>query len=150
MKNNRHTLILNLIKEKDIETQDELADELQKLNINVTQATISRDIKNLRLVKTMTKDGKYKYTQGDKENYAFSDRLIRIFAESILSIESSNNIIVLKTISGSAKVASEAVDSMHWPEILGTVAGDNTILLVIKNENDVDKVIDKLHNLKQQ
>ena len=150
MRNNRQTLILNLIKEKDIETQDELAEELRKLNVNVTQATISRDIKSLRLIKSMTKNGKYKYATSENDNYALSDKLIRIFAESVLSIDSSNNIIVLKTRFGSAKVASEAVDSMHWPEILGTVAGDNTIVLVIRNEEEVPQVIEKLNHLKQQ
>lgn len=150
MRNNRQTLILNLIKEKDIETQDELAEELKKQNVYVTQATISRDIKSLRLIKSMTKNGKYKYAASENDNYALSDKLIRIFAESVLSIDYSNNIIVLKTIFGSAKVVSDTVDSMHWPEILGTVAGDNTIVLIIKNEQDVPEVIEKLNQLKQQ
>ncbi len=152
MKDTRHNLIIKLIKEKEIETQDDLAKELKDAGIDVTQATISRDIKNLRLVKIMDKNGKYKYIYNEQEdfNYKYSDKLIRIFAESIVSVDYSHNIIVLKTISGSAKVASEAVDNMNWSEILGTVAGDNTILLVIKNLEDVEKVIAKIHALKER
>lgn len=149
MKNNRQTMIIDLIKEHDIETQEELAEHLKKAGIVVTQATISRDIKTLRLVKTMTKHGKYKYVVNDKDDFAYSDKLIRIFAESIVSVDYSHNIIVLKTISGSAKVASEAVDLMNWPEILGSVAGDNTILLVVKNLEDVQAVIKMIHDLKR-
>lgn len=149
MKNNRQSIIIDLIKEHDIETQEELAEYLKKSGISVTQATISRDIKNLRLVKTMTKHGKYKYVVNNKDDSAHSDKLIRIFAESIVSVDYSHNIIVLKTISGSAKVASETVDAMNWSEILGTVAGDNTILLVIKDLEDVQTVIEKIHDLKR-
>lgn len=148
MKNKRQALILELINTKDIETQEELADILASMNVNVTQATISRDIKDLRIVKAMGDNGKYKYIVNTKVGNTFVDRLVRIFAESIISFDYSKNIIVLKTISGSANVASEAIDNMKWPEIIGSIAGDNTILLVVKNEEDVVKVIEKIEKLK--
>ena len=126
MKSVRHAMILDIIESADIETQEELADELSKRGIVVTQATVSRDIKELRLLKVLADNGGYKYATVDKAEKGLSERFIRIFSESTLSKQSAENIIVIKTLSGSANAAAEAVDSLRWPEIVGSLAGDNT------------------------
>ena len=138
MKSMRHNIILEIIESKDIETQEELAEELKRRNIKVTQATVSRDIKELRLVKALADGGKYKYATVERAEKGMSDRFIRILSESIMSIESANNLMVIKTLSASASVAGEAIDSMKWPEVLGTISGDNTILIIARSEAAVE------------
>jgi transcriptional regulator, ArgR family len=103
MKYDRHAKILEIIEEKDIETQEDLAEELRKRGFDVTQATVSRDIKELRLVKVLTPAGIYKYAYIDNKETGISDRLIRVFSESVLSIDYANNLIVIKTIEGGAR-----------------------------------------------
>jgi len=141
MKNARQTAILSLIEQNDIETQEELAGKLREMGIVVTQATVSRDIKELRLLKVLSGKGGYKYATADKAEHGLTDRFVRMFKESVLSIASANNIIVIKTLSGSANVAGEAIDSMRMPEILGTMAGDNTVLVVAQNEQEAQKAV---------
>lgn len=140
MKSMRHNLILEIIESKDIETQEELAEELKRRNIKVTQATVSRDIKELRLVKALADGGKYKYATVERAEKGMSDRFIRILSESVMSIESAGNLMVIKTISASASAASEAIDSMKWPEVLGTIAGDNTILVIARSEAVIESL----------
>lgn len=147
MKTVRQVAILDIIQKKDIETQEELAEELKKLGIAVTQATVSRDIKELRLLKVLAGNGAYKYATADRAEHGLSDRFIRMFTESVLSITYANNLIVLKTLSGSANVAAEAVDSLHWPEILGTLAGDNTILLIVRSNEEVESVVQRMQEM---
>ena len=137
MKTVRQVAILDIIEKQEIETQEELASALNARGIRVTQATVSRDIKELRLLKVLTPSGKYKYATGDQADNNLTDRFIRMLAESLLSVSSANNLIVVKTLSGSANVAAEALDSMHWPEVLGTLAGDNTVLLIIRSNEGV-------------
>ena len=134
MKNARQTAILSIIEQYDIETQEELAGKLREKGIVVTQATVSRDIKELRLLKVLSGSGGYKYATADKAEHGLSERFVRMFKDSVLSVSSAGNIVVLKTLSGSANVAAEAIDSMHLPEIMATLAGDNTILAVVQNE----------------
>ncbi|MBQ9264719.1 MAG: arginine repressor [Clostridia bacterium] len=141
MKNARQTAILSLIEQNDIETQEELAAKLKEMGIAVTQATVSRDIKELRLLKVLSGKGGYKYATADKAEHGLTDRFVRMFKESVLSINFANNIIVIKTLSGSANVAAEAIDSMRMPEILGTMAGDNTILVIVQNEAEAEKAV---------
>lgn len=143
MKNKRHALILEIIAEKNIETQEELANELMARGVKVTQATVSRDIKELRLVKVLSENGQYSYAAPEKNEKTPGDRYMRIFAESVISIVGAGNLIVLKTITASAQSAAEAVDSMDIPEIVGTIAGDNTVLVIVGNIEDVDGVIAK-------
>lgn len=140
MKSMRHNIILEIIESKDIETQEELAEELKRRNIKVTQATVSRDIKELRLVKALADGGKYKYATVERAEKGMSDRFIRILSESIMSIESANNLMVIKTLSASASVAGEAIDSMKWPEVLGTISGDNTILVIARSDAAVESL----------
>ena len=147
MKTVRQVTILDIIEKNDIETQEELADALRLRGIQVTQATVSRDIKELRLLKVLTPMGTYKYATADKAENGLTERFIRMLAESLLSVAASNNLIVVKTLNGSAGVAAEALDSLHWPEVLGSLAGDNTILLVIRGQEDVPAVMARIQDM---
>lgn len=147
MKTVRQVAILDIIEKKEIETQEELASALNARGIRVTQATVSRDIKELRLLKVLTPSGKYKYATGDQADNNLTDRFIRMLAESLLSVSSANNLIVVKTLSGSANVAAEALDSMHWPEVLGTLAGDNTVLLIIRSNEETLTVTSRIREM---
>ena len=147
MKTMRHALILEIIESKDIETQEELAEELKNHGVNVTQATVSRDIKELRLLKVLAENGGYKYATVERSEKGMNERFIRIFSESVLSITGAKNLIVIKTLSASANAAAEAIDSLKWPEIIGCIAGDNTILVVLQSEEIVDTVIGRFRSL---
>lgn len=147
MKTVRQVAILDIIEKQEIETQEELASALNARCIRVTQATVSRDIKELRLLKVLTPSGKYKYATGDQADNNLTDRFIRMLAESLLSVSSANNLIVVKTLSGSANVAAEALDSMHWPEVLGTLAGDNTVLLIIRSNEETITVTSRIREM---
>ncbi len=147
MKTVRQVAILDIIEKQDIETQEDLAEALRQRGIGVTQATVSRDIKELRLLKVLSANGVYKYATADKAEHGLSDRLIRMLTDSVLSISSANNLIVIKTLSGSANVAAEALDSLHWPEVLGTLAGDNTILMIIRSNEEAPVIISRVQEL---
>ena len=147
MKTVRQVAILDIIEKQEIETQEELASALNARGISVTQATVSRDIKELRLLKVLTPSGKYKYATGDQADNNLTDRFIRMLAESLLSVSAANNLIVVKTLSGSANVAAEALDSMHWPEVLGTLAGDNTVLLIIRSNEETITVTSRIREM---
>lgn len=147
MKTVRQVAILDIIEKQEIETQEELVSSLNARGIRVTQATVSRDIKELRLLKVLTPSGKYKYATGDQADNNLTDRFIRMLAESLLSVSSANNLIVVKTLSGSANVAAEALDSMHWPEVLGTLAGDNTVLLIIRSNEETITVTSRIREM---
>ena len=147
MKNARQTAILSIIEQIDIETQEELAGKLRDMGIVVTQATVSRDIKELRLLKVLSGSGGYKYATADKAEHGLSERFVRMFKDSVLSVSSAGNIVVLKTLSGSANVAGEAIDSMRLPEILGTMAGDNTVFAVVRNETDAAETVKRFQEM---
>jgi len=147
MKNARQTAILSIIEHDNIETQEELAGKLREMGIVVTQATVSRDIKELRLLKVLAPNGSYKYATADKAEHGISERLVRIFVDSVLSISSAENLIVIRTLSGSANAAGEAIDSMRWPEILGTISGDNTIFVAVRSAGEAPVVVEKFQEI---
>jgi transcriptional regulator of arginine metabolism len=147
MKNARQTAILSIIEQNDIETQEELAGKLKEMGIVVTQATVSRDIKELRLLKVLSGSGGYKYATADKAEHGLSERFVRMFKDSVLSINFACNIVVIKTMAGSANVAAEAIDSMHLPEFLGTMAGDNTVLVIVKNETEAAQTVNRFRDM---
>lgn len=147
MKNARQTAILSIIERNDIETQEELALMLKERGIEVTQATVSRDIKELRLLKVLSSNGKYKYATSDNAEHGVSERLVRMFVDSVLTINSSGSLIIIRTLSGSASTAGEAIDSMRWPEILGTISGDNTIFVAVRSQGETPVVVDKLQDM---
>ena len=150
MKSERQNEIIRLITSEDIETQEELASELRTLGYKVTQATISRDIRELRLIKVASKDGGFKYAKPERHEVAVSERLARILTDSLVSVDASGNLIVVKTLSGSANVAAEALDNLGWAEILGTIAGDNTIFIVVRNETDTIEITNRIQKLTEQ
>ncbi|MEG1547791.1 MAG: arginine repressor [Clostridia bacterium] len=150
MKSARHSLILELIDSFDVETQDELAEKLKQEDVVVTQATISRDIKELRLIKVLTDGGKYKYATADKAEIGMRDKFRRIFAHSVLAVTSTGNLIVVKTLSGSASGATEAIDSFHWNEIAGTIAGDNTIFIAVKDPKSAPELVKRLYDMMER
>lgn len=145
MKSARQIAILEIIAERAVETQEELADALRKRGFQVTQATVSRDIKELRLVKVLSANGAYRYATSDKNENSLNERLIRMFSETVVSISSAYNQIIIKTLSASASIAAETIDSLQWPEILGTIAGENTILMIVRSIEDVQTVVDRLN-----
>lgn len=132
----RQNMVLELIHENEIETQEKLCQMLRDAGYDVTQATVSRDIKELQLIKTLSPSGKYRYAQSSGDG-PISDRFVKIFRETIKSIDSAGNIIVVKTLSGCAGAAGEAVDSLGLQHIIGSVAGDNTLLMVIDDPRNV-------------
>ena len=147
MKRARQNKILDLISRYEIDKQEELLHYLRESGFDVTQATVSRDIKEMHLIKVLAEDGVYRYAMIDKNDQGVGDRLIRMLSDSVVDINSANNLIVIKTLSGSAHVAAEAVDSLHWPEVLGTVAGDNTILIIVRSNDEGDAVIRRFKNI---
>jgi len=147
MKTKRHAMILNLIASENIETQEELAKLLSAKGFSVTQATVSRDIKELRLIKVLTGEGKYKYATVEKAESDLQERFIRLFSNCVVSITSAGNLIVVKTVPGSAPVAAEAIDSMKWPEIAGSLAGDNTLFVAIREGKSVSDMIKRFQKL---
>lgn len=147
MKSARHNLILEIIETKDIETQEELAEALKERGVKVTQATVSRDIKELRLLKVLSEHGGYKYATVERAEKGLSERFIRILTESVVSMETVGNMMVIKTISASAAAAGEAIDSMKWNEVLGTIAGDNTLLVIGRSTEAIETVLGRFNVL---
>ena len=134
MKNERQNLILSIIAKEDIDTQELLLARLQKEGIFCTQATISRDIKQLHLIKEPVGHGKYRYAASVHHNTLnVADKLRTIFRESILSVDYAQNIAVLKTMAGLANAAGAAIDSMNIPYMLGSLAGDDTVILIMRD-----------------
>jgi len=147
MKISRHAKILELIEKNPTETQEELAEELKKNGYNITQATVSRDIKELKLVKVLDENGVYKYASLKEQDSMLNDRLVKVFTESVLSVDYAGNIVVIKTFSGAASAAAEAIDVFDFKEMVGTIAGDDTIFLLIRNPDNVEIVIEKLKKM---
>jgi transcriptional regulator of arginine metabolism len=147
MKAKRHDMISKLIASENIETQEELAGKLREHGFSVTQATVSRDIKELRLIKVLTPEGRYRYATVEKAEADLQERFIRMFSNCVLSVTSAGNMIVIKTIAGSANAAAEAVDTLKWPDILGSIAGDNTIFIAVRDAKSVGDIIKKFQKM---
>ena len=150
MKTARQNLILNIIKTHEIETQEELANYLIDAGISITQATISRDIKEMNLIKVQTVNGRYKYAPNTGENQPKNlTVLIRVFKTTVREIRTAGNIIVVKTLPGSANVAAEAVDSLEMDGVAGTLAGDNTVFVAASTQEKAEEISDALKALIQ-
>ncbi len=147
MKYNRHAKILELIEKFDIDTQEELAEKLKESGMDVTQATISRDIKELRLIKVMSENEHYKYSTGSHTESAILNRLFKVFTESFVHCDYANNIVIIKTLPGMAQASASALDSMKWTEIVGTIAGDDTIMIVCRAEKIAEELVNRLNKL---
>lgn len=145
MKSLRQKKIKDIIENSIIETQEELAQALRDHHINVTQATVSRDIKELMLIKLPTDDGRYRYAcPADKKFFFSKNRMEQVFHDSVTHIDASENIIVIRTLPGAANAVASRLDYAKWPEIIGTLAGDDSILVVIKPISAVVTVMDRL------
>lgn len=146
MKLERHSKIVELIGKYQVGTQEELAEYLNKEGYNVTQATVSRDIRELRLSKVPAENGKQRYVVlQSQEN--FNDKYIRILKDGFMSMDMAQNILVIKTVSGMAMAVAAALDELHFHEIVGCVAGDNTIMCAVRSVDDTIIVMDKLKKL---
>lgn len=147
MKVVRHAKIIEIINSKEIETQEELADELKKCGMDVTQATVSRDIKELKLIKVLSNSGKYKYVAISPEQNFLSNKLVNIFSQTVLYVENIENFVIVKTITGSASAAAEAIDSLNFEEIAGTIAGDNTIFILVRSVEKAQELVRKIKKM---
>ena len=148
MKARRHAKILELINSRPIDTQDELLGLLSENGFSVTQATVSRDIKELRLVKTLTSDGKYHYTaHTEHPKSEMSDKFLLIFSESVREIDSAGNMLVIKCFTGMATAVCAALDTLHWSGVVGTLAGDDTIFMVMRDEQNAHELVSQLRRM---
>ncbi|MBQ4282679.1 MAG: arginine repressor [Lachnospira sp.] len=146
MKSKRHSKIVELIKTNAIATQEELASALNEAGFNVTQATVSRDIRELNLTK-MSVDGKLRYVVLESGNSHMADKFIRVFKEGFVGMDMAQNILVVKTVPGMAMAVCAALDAMQWNEIVGSIAGDDTIMCAVRTVDDTIKLMNKLKNI---
>ena len=146
MKIKRHSKIIELINTYDIETQEELAQRLEESGFVVTQATVSRDIRDLKLSKVVYGDGKQKYSLMPKQD-GISEKYVRILKEAFISMDMAQNILVLKTVSGMAMAVAAALDSLQMNEIVGCIAGDDTIMAAIRSVDDTVIVMERIRKL---
>lgn len=148
MKNQRQAKIIEIISTRNVETQEQLLAELQKEGFRATQATISRDIKELRIVKELTSIGTYRYTTTANEVAgSFSSRLNTIFKECVVSLDYAQNIIVVRTLPGLASAAGSAIDAMSLNSIVGSLAGDDTVMVVMRDGNAAAAFCGEIKNL---
>ncbi|MBO5278274.1 MAG: arginine repressor [Lachnospiraceae bacterium] len=147
MKIARHSKIIELINKYDIETQEELADRLRQEGFKVTQATVSRDIRELKLIKMAVEGGVQKYIVVQNTDGQLSDKYLRVLRDGFVSVDRAENILVVKTVSGMAMAVAAALDAMQWNEVVGCIAGDDTIMAAIRTKDDALLVMDKIRKL---
>lgn len=147
MKKNRHEAILALIEKEDIGTQEELMQKLNDLGFKVTQATVSRDIKSLKLIKTPVRSGQYKYSYVHRESEDYSTKYYSILSHSVTNVDYAGNMAVVKCFSGMAQAACAALDNLDIKNIVGTLAGDDTIFVLCKDENSAGELIEYLRDI---
>lgn len=147
MKKSRQGRILQLIQEENIETQEELADRLSKEGYVVTQATVSRDIRELKLGKIPSSNGKQKYAVLTHDDAHLADKYIRVLRNGFVSMDNAQNILVVKTVAGMAMAVAAAVDAMKLKEIVGSIAGDDTIMVAIRTTQETEIVMEKIREM---
>ena len=148
MKAKRHTKILELIAKHDIDTQEELLRRLNENDFSVTQATVSRDIKELKLIKVQSNHNGYKYSVNTAENKVdISFKFHAVFSESVIKIDYAENMVVIRCYVGMANAACAALDSIHWQDVVGTLAGDDTIFCVMRDKNTAIEFVEQLKKL---
>jgi len=136
-----------LIRSNSIETQEELAEKLKEAGYEVTQATISRDIRELKLTKVPTPHGTQKYAVLTQNEQQISDKFIRVFRDGFVSMDRAQNILVIRTLTGMAMAVAAAMDAFHYQEIVGTIAGDDTIFCAVRSEDETIKLMEKLNRI---
>ena len=144
MNKSRHEEIISLVEQNNIEKQEELTSLLKEAGYSVTQATVSRDIKKLGLLKVRGKNGRQVYALPEGTKLDISEKYLRILRDSFIHMEAAMNLLVIKTVSGMAMAAAAALDAMHWPEIVGAVAGDDTIMIATRSLDDIKTLEEKL------
>jgi transcriptional regulator of arginine metabolism len=147
MKIKRHSKLIEIVKNNDIETQDELATRLREEGFVVTQATISRDIRELKLIKVTSSQGKQRYALVEPSDTFFLEKLYKIFAESVIRIDYAQNLVVIKTMDGMAMAAAAALDGMDKADVVGTIAGDDTIFCALRTEDEALRLISDLNDI---
>ena len=147
MKSERHSKIVELIGKYDIETQEELAEKLNEAGFRVTQATVSRDIRELKLTKVATDGGRQKYVVLHKTDSSLNDKYIRILRDGFLSMDMAQNILVVKTVPGMAMAVAAALDALRFHEIVGCIAGDDAIMCAVRSVDDTSIVMEKLRRV---
>ena len=145
MKVNRHAKIIELIGKYHIETQEELADYLNREGFKVTQATVSRDIRDLKLTKIPAENGKQKYALHQESGNGMSEKYIRVLRDGYMSMDMAQNILVIKTVSGMAMAVAAALDALKFSEVVGCIAGDDTIMVAVRTVEDTQILMDKIH-----
>ena len=148
MKVNRHAKIVELIRKYDIETQEELAERLNEAGFKVTQATVSRDIRDLKLTKVPAENGRQKYALLRHDGKEMSEKYIRILRDGFASMDMAENILIIKTVPGMAMaVVPAAIDALQWHEIAGCIAGDDTIMCAVRSKEETVDVMDRLRGM---
>lgn len=147
MKVNRHAKIIELIQTCRIETQEELAERLQDEGFKVTQATVSRDIRDLKLTKVPAEGGGQRYAVHQDEKGGMNEKYMRVLRDGYVSMDMAQNILVIKTVSGMAMAVCAALDAMKWKEIVGSIAGDDTIMCAIRSVDDTVQVMEKISRI---
>lgn len=147
MKKIRHRKIVEIIEKYDVETQEDLAGYLKDAGFAVTQATVSRDIRELKLTKVPTGNGRQKYVILRQDDSHMGDKYNRVLKDGFSSMDIAQNILVLKTVSGMAMAVAAALDAMKFPEVVGCIAGDDTIMIAVRSKDDTQILMDKLHGM---
>ena len=147
MKTQRHAKIIELISKYSIETQEELAARLQEAGYQVTQATVSRDIRELKLTKMASEDGRQKYMVYQERDDVTNQKYVRVLRDGFLSMDMAQNILVIKTVSGMAMAVAAALDAMRWSEIVGCIAGDDTIMCAVRSVDDTLVAMERLRKI---
>ncbi|GKV68124.1 arginine repressor [Sporosarcina sp. NCCP-2716] len=143
-KGQRHLRIREIITSREIETQDQLVDALKQAGVDVTQATVSRDIKELHLFKTPLQNGRYKYSLPAAPQFNFETKLRRMLTDAFISMDGASHFLVLKTLPGNAHAVGSLIDHLEWSEMLGTICGDDTCMIICRTENGAESVRDRL------
>ena len=147
MKAERQAKILDLIVKKEIGTQEELTTELERAGFLVTQATVSRDIREMKLTKVAMSDGKLRYVAYRKTEEDMREKFIRIFRDGYVSMDNAQNILVIRTVAGMAMAVAAALDNMELPEIVGCIAGDDTIFCAVRSVDDTIVIMNRLRKI---
>lgn len=149
MKGQRHIKIREIIHSREIETQDELVNALREAGYNVTQATVSRDMKELHLIKVPLDDGRYKYSIPSDQRFNPIHKLKRTLADNFVQIDFAEQLVVLKSLPGTANAIGALIDNLEWPELMGTISGDDTLLLICRSKEQSERVVSQILGMLQ-
>ena len=147
MKKNRHDKIIEIIARQEVETQEQLASLLRAEGYDVTQATVSRDIRQMKLSKQVTEDGRQKYVYSTADSEAMQDKYVSVLKAGFVKMDVAQNLLVIKTVSGMAMALAAAIDAIDMPEVVGCIAGDDTIMIAIKSNEEALKAMDKFREM---